>query len=243
MGLVTGISIAKSLELHLVRPLITRDEVLAGCAHAAAAHLAAVCVWPVHVATAAAALAGSDTRIRTAIGFPYGQDAPSTKLVACQRALADGAHEVAVMLDHSVLGEGAMVPPTSALEELDRLLEHAAWSSLTAARGRAELTIVLESMLLAPDVMAPLLARMHGSPAGFIQTGTGHQPRAVTEHDIRVLRDLAPPDVAIVAVGGIATLDDAEALIVAGAIRVGSGSATLILEQERRNRGVRPTAS
>lgn len=241
---MSGISIAKSLELHLVRPLITRDEVLAGCAQAAAAHLAAVCVWPTHVAAAAAALAGSDTRIRAAIGFPFGQDAPSTKLVACQRALADGAHEVAVMLDHSTLGStSGQAEPTAALEELDRLLEHAAWSSLTAARGRAELTIVLEAMLLAPEVMAPLLTHLHDSPVGFVQTGSGHQPRAVTEHDIRVLRDLAPADIAIVAVGGVATLTDAAALIVAGAIRVGSGSATLILEQERRSRGARPTAS
>ena len=239
---MSGISIAKSLELHLVRPLITREEVLAGCAQAAESHLAAVCVWPTHVAAAASALAGSDTRIRAAIGFPYGQDAPSTKLVACQRALADGAHEVAVMLDHSVLGS-PVDAATSAMEELERLLEHAAWSSLTASRGRAELTIVLEAMLLAPDVMAPLLSRMHDSPAGFIQTGTGHQPRAVTEQDIRALRELAPADIAIVAVGGVATLEDAESLIVAGAIRVGSGSATLILDQERRSRGARPTAT
>ena len=233
---MSGISIAKSLELHLLRPLITMDEVRIGCEQAALAHLAAVAVWPTHVALATEQLSGTDLRVRAAIGFPYGQEAAPVKLAGCDRALADGADELAVMLDHSSIAAGELAP---ARRELDSLLEHAWWSALTAARGRADLTVVLEATMLDIPALAPLLDGLHDSAAGFVQTGSGHQPRAVTEQHVRALRETLPPDVGIVAVGGVAELRDAEALVVAGAVRVGSGSAVAILEQERHARHAR----
>lgn len=234
---MSGISIAKSLELHLLQPLITRDEVRAGCERARDSHLATVCVWPVHVPLAASVLGGTDTRVRAAIGFPFGQESPDVKLAACDRALTDGAGELAVMLDHSALGAGGDAAATRA--ELDRVLGHAWWSALNSARGRAELTVVLETTMLDLEVVRPVLDRLHESPAGFLQTGSGHQPRAVTEQHVRSLREQLPADIAIVAVGGIATYDDAQALVAAGAVRVGSSSAVTIIDQERHAREVR----
>lgn len=236
---MSGISLAKSLELHLLQPLVTRAEVTAGCERAGAAHLASVCVWPAHVRLAAEVLAGSDTRVRAAIGFPYGQDTAEGKLAACDRALQDGAHELAVMLDHSALGPDG--DPLAVREELDRILGHAWWSALNAARGRAELTLVLETTMLDLEPLRQVFERLHDSPAGFIQTGSGHQPRAVTEQHVRGLREHLPPDIAIVAVGGVATLEDATELVAAGAVRVGSGSAAAIIDAERHAREVRHT--
>jgi deoxyribose-phosphate aldolase len=229
---MSGISVAKSLELHLLQPLVTREEVRAGCARAAEQHLAAVCVWPVHVPLAAAQLAGSDTRVRAAIGFPFGQDSIDVRVAACDRAISDGAHELAVMFDHSLLGSPGDEQALAA--ELDRILGHAWWSSINSARGRAQLTVVLETTMLDLDAIAPVLARLHDSPAGFLQTGTGHQPRAVSEQHVRALRELLPSDIAIIAVGGISTLDDVEAMLAAGAVRVGSSTAAAIAEQERQ---------
>ena len=234
---MSGISLAKSLELHLLQPLVTRTEVCAGCERAASVHLASVCVWPAHVGLAADTLRDSDTRVRAAIGFPYGQETAATKLAACDRALADGADELAVMLDHSALGPGG--DPLAVRQELDRVLGHAWWSALNVARGRAELTLVLETTMLDLDQLAPVFERLHDSPAGFVQTGSGHQPRAVTESHVRSLREHLPPDIAIVAVGAVATLEDATDLVTAGAVRVGSGSAVAIIDAERHAREVR----
>jgi deoxyribose-phosphate aldolase len=233
---VSGISVAKSLEALLLHPLVTREEVRAGCRRAAGAHLAAVCVWPVHVAVAAQELAGSDTRVRAAIGFPYGQDTVDVRVAACDRAIVDGADQLAVMLDQSRLADASGVDGLVA--ELDRLLGHAWWSSLSSARGRGELTVVLETMMHDLPALRPVLQRLHESPAGFVQTGSGHQPRAVTEHHVRELREQLPSDIAIVAVGGVATLADTEALLAAGAVRVGSSSASAIVETERHVREV-----
>lgn len=231
---VSGISIAKSLELQLLRPLVTRAEVQAGCRQAAEAHLAAVCVWPAHVALAREVLAGTDTRIRAAIGFPFGMEAGTVKLAACDRALADGADELAIMLDHSPFADGG--DPGAAIAELQLLLAHAGWATLRGSRGGGELTIVVEVAMVELDVLAPVLAALHESPAGFLQTGTGHQSHAVTERELRELRDPLPADIGIIAVGGVASLEDASDLLAAGAVRVGSGAALAILDQERRAR-------
>lgn len=226
------------MELHLLQPLITHEQVRAGCQRAANAHLASVCVWPAHVSIAAVALAGSDTRVRAAIGFPYGQDTIDVRIAACDRALGDGAHELAVMLDHSLL-DSEDGSARGVMQELDRLLGHAWWSSLNSVRGRAELTIVLETTMLDVEALAGVLQRLHESPAGFLQTGSGHQPRAITERHVRMLREQLPNDIAIIAVGGIATLEDATAILAAGAVRVGSGAAAGIVDEERHERQVR----
>lgn len=236
---MSGISIAKSLELHLVGSLVTREQVRVGCERAGEAHLASVCVWPAHAALAAEVLAGSDTRVRAAIGFPYGQDTVELKLAACDRALADGAHELAIMLDHSVLDGIASGAADAMRDELERVLQHSWWAGINAARGRAQVTIVLETTMLDLPAVAPVFAALADSPAGFLQTGAGHQPRAISPEHVRALREVLPADVAVVAMGGIATLEDANAMLTAGAVRVASGAAAAIAEQERLERSAR----
>src|SRR3989338_1211709 len=103
---MSGLSIAKSLELSLLRPTVTHEDVRAGCSLALEHHLAAACVYPVHVALAAELLAGTATRVCAAIGFPFGQDTIPGKLVAIEQAQSDGADEMAVMLDHSSIASG-----------------------------------------------------------------------------------------------------------------------------------------
>ena len=231
---MSGISLAKSLELNLAQPFVTADEVTLASQRAADNHLACVIVWPAHVALVARALEGSDTRVRAAIGFPHGYDVVDVKIAACDRAIADGAHEVAIMLDHTSLGHGGDSAPARA--ELDRLLGHAWWRSIASARGRAEATIVLETMSVDPYVLSSVLPHLASTVAGFVQTGSGTSGIGVTDEHVRHLRELLPDDIAIIAAGGAGDIDDAHALINAGAVRLASTSALTILEQERHAR-------
>lgn len=236
---VTTTSIAKSLELQLLRTGITHEEVGAGCARAAAAHLAAVCVHPVHVGRARAALRASDTRVCAAIGFPGGQDVVETRRDAATRAAREGAHELAIMLDHSVLRAGDAV---AIVEELAVLLGAVSRQALESGRASGHVTIVVETMLIDLVTLAPLFEQLHESPAGFVQTSTGAQPRQLTEEHVRRLRQALPSDIGIKAVGGISDHGHAVDLIAAGAARVGTGSAIAIVEQERQHRQVASTS-
>lgn len=233
---MSGLSIAKSLELSLLGPNVTCADVASGCELAAAHHLAATCVYPVHVRHAVGVLAGADTRVCAAIGFPLGHETIDTRLHAIEQALADGAHEVAVMLNHSAIVGGEI---DEVCREVDRICAATFRESLTSTRGRGHLTLVVESTLYDCESLAPLWARMHDTSVGFLQTASGYLPRAVTEDHVQALRELLPADVAIKAVGAVGTLDDALGLLAAGAVRIGSGSAVVIAQQEREARQVR----
>lgn len=232
---MSGLSIAKSLELQLLRPAITRDDVASGVADAVAHHLASACVFPVHVAAAAREAAGSDTRLVAVIGYPCGQDTVRTRLASAEQARIDGADEVAVVLDHSLLVAGDV---DEARRELDAIVSSEYWSSLISTRGHGQLTIVAETGELACSRLAPLWQDMHDTVVGFVQTSSGSQARAVTADHVRELRDLLPAGVAIKAVGGVATLVDALALLNAGAVRIGTGSAIAIACEEQEERSM-----
>ena len=233
---MTGLSIAKSLELHLLQPLATRDDVAAGCERARELHLAAVVVAPSHVRVAVETCRDSDVRVCAAIGFPSGHDVIETKLRAVEIAASHGADEISVVLDQSLLAGGDI---SAARRELAALLASSYWSSLTSTRGTGLLTMVVESQLIDLRQLEPLLADLADSPAQFVQSATGSQPRLETDDHIRALRAVTPPDIGIKAVGGIVSCADANSLINAGATRVGSSAATAIAAEEHALRHVR----
>jgi deoxyribose-phosphate aldolase len=233
---MSGLSIAKSLEHSLLRPTITHDDVRASCTLALEHHLAAVCVYPVHVELAAGMLAGTATRVCAAIGFPFGQETLPGKLVAVEQAQSDGADEMAVMLDHSTIASGDI---KESCHELERILSSMYWDSLITTKGRTQLTVVVETMLVDGSQLKPLWKMLGEGPAGFLQTSSGYQSRAVTEDHIQRLRTMLPEDVGIKAVGDVSTLDDARSLLTAGAVRVGTASAVAIAYEERRARDTR----
>lgn len=227
---VSGLSIAKSLELHLMHPGLTSDDVVAGCSRAADLHLASVLVAPVHVAAAARELAGRDTRVCAAIGFPWGSELRATRLHALDQARSSGADSMTIAVDHSLMIAGDV---RQATDELVVMLEHVSWASLVSTRGHGTITIAAETMRIDCPLFASWFAACAESPAALLQTSTGFDQDPITEDHIRLIRDLLPSDLGITAVGHIATLDDAAGLINAGATRIGTRSALAIAERER----------
>lgn len=228
---MAGISVAKSLELVLLRSSVTDDEVVAACQAAAEMHLACISVFPVHVRLAARELTGCDTRVSAAISIPFGHETTAAKLVALDQARSDGADEVAVALDHHALVSGAM---DRVKGELDHLEAGLARSLLNLGRsGGEDFTVIIESMHYSPATIAAIGAELEHRSVGFVQTSSGFQTRAVTEDHIRLLRDNLPQDVSIKAVGGVGDLAHAQVLMNAGAVRIGTQGAVSIAHQEQ----------
>ncbi len=227
---MSGISICKSLELHLVQPGLVRSDIVDACQQASAAHLASVTVLPVHVNTAAAACAGRDTRVTALIGYPWGQETLSTRLHAIEQARVAGADSVAITLDRSLLTTTDLA---AAQRELATILEQTGWSSLVNTKGQGTVTIVTETMQLDPVVLEAVCDVLDATSASFLQTSSGSSAAAVTEDHIRMLRGMVPADVGIIATGGVGTLEAAVGLINAGAVRIGSRSALAIAKREQ----------
>lgn len=197
----------------------TPERVVELCSRAIAHGTAAVCVWPDFVATARTALAGTAVKIATVVNFPDGDERPFAVGVLTERALADGADEIDVVLPYRAWLGG---DTARAAAVLDRVRE--------VASPPSRVKVILETGAL-PDrdavSRAAELAVAHG--ADFVKTSTGKIPVSATleaaEAILAVLRR-ADRDVGIKPSGGIGTLDTAAAYLELADGVMGSGWAT-----------------
>ena len=132
--------------------------------------VAAVCVYPDLVATAAAALRGSAVKVASvATAFPSGRSSPEVKTAEAAFAVAAGAAEVDMVLDRGAFLAGDLL---KVYEEIAAVKE---------ACGTARLKVILETGELATydNVRrASWLAMLAG--ADFIKTSTGKVSPAAT---------------------------------------------------------------
>jgi deoxyribose-phosphate aldolase len=186
------------------------------CDRALRAGTAAVCVWPDFVAQAAARLDGHPITVATVVNFPTGDERPFATGVLTERALADGADEVDVVLPYRWFADG------------DRVRSDAVLSTVRAAtEGRALMKVILETGEL---VEAPLIAAAarfaieHG--ADFIKTSTGKSKVSATPEAARIMLDAiaeAGRTVGLKPSGGISSAADAGAYLALAESVMGAG--------------------
>ena len=214
-----GDRLRAALESTALGPAVPSGAVDDLCTHAVGEGLRAVCVPPAWVARAAAAVEGSDVRVVTVAGFPFG-DAPPPVLAAQARTAREaGAHEVDVVFPLHCVLSGDWTRAGAALDAFEDgldglphkvILETAAWDEGTLER------------LLA-------YVRSRGTPT--VKTSTGYHPAGgATVEVVRTLRDRLPSGVRIKAAGGIRDRGSALALLDAGADFLGTSSAARILD-------------
>ncbi len=167
---------------------------------------AAVCVWPDFVASAVAGLAGTHVEIATVVNFPTGNERVFSVVTQTERALADGATEIDLVLPYRSFVAGDTAHATSMVRAVR-----------SATAGRARLKVILETGEL-PDTdtirSAAELAVDEG--ADFIKTSTGKSPvSATTDAATTMLQVIAGAGrpVGIKPSGGISTADDADRYI------------------------------
>src|SRR5829696_3505252 len=92
-------AIAKRIDHSLLGPTLTDSELDMGCRLAAEYRVASVCIKPYAVARAAEILGGSGVFVGTTIGFPHGGHATAVKIFESERAIADGATELDMVIN------------------------------------------------------------------------------------------------------------------------------------------------
>src|SRR4030067_94137 len=85
----------------------------------------------------------------------------------------------------------------------------------------ALLKVIIEASLLTDEekVVACQLAKVAG--AGFVKNSTGLGPGGARAEDVALMRRVVGPTIGVRAAGGIRSLADAQAMIAAGASRIG----------------------
>ncbi len=226
-------SLAAHIDHTLLRPDATRAEISTLCAEARQFGFATVCVPPFFVRQAAAELTGTAVGICTVIGFPLGYAMPTVKAIEAERALHDGATELDMVLNVAAFKSG---------EEAACAEEMAALATICHEAGTI-LKVIIETALLteAEIIRAGQMAAAAG--ADFVKTSTGFASRGASVDDIRILRAYLPAQTRIKASGGIRTRAQAEALLAAGADRLGCSASVAIVTSPSESPLAAPDAS
>jgi deoxyribose-phosphate aldolase len=164
-------------------------------------------------------LEGSEVKVCTVIGFPLGATTPETKAFETKDAIANGAHEVDMVINIGALKD-----------KDDELVERDIRAVVAASTGKALSKVIIETSLLTDEekVRACELAVKAGTD--YVKTSTGFSTGGATVEDIALMRKTVGPDIGVKASGGVRNTSDAQNVIEAGATRIGASAGVSIVK-------------
>ncbi len=209
--------IARMIDHTLLAPNASSEDIRSLCREAAENDFASVCIQPCYVPLAAECLKGSTAKVCTVIGFPLGVNCTEIKAAEAAKAVADGADEVDMVLNRSLVADGRWAEVQKDIEAV-----------VAAAKGRL-VKVILEATELQPDVLAEAAKTAVAAGADFVKTSTGFVGGGARVEDIRIMKEAVGDRAQIKASGGIHSYDEAMAMIAAGATRIGASAGLAIL--------------
>jgi deoxyribose-phosphate aldolase len=212
--------LAKYIEHTVLRPDTTLADVRRVCEEAKKYGFAGVCVPPLYVRDARRVL-GEDTRVRvvTVVGFPMGYSAIPAKSEEIKRALEEGADDIDAVINLSAVKSDNWNHVAHDIDSVARA---------THMRGRT-LKLILECGFLTPAEIGKICELAAEARVTWLKTSTGFHGYPATPEMVRQLKAAISNGIKIKASGGIRTAQDAQALIEAGAERLGTSASLEII--------------
>ena len=225
--------IARTIDHTLLKADATRAQIETLCAEAVQHGFATVCVNPAWVPLCAGLLRGSlapgihaelgETGVCTVVGFPLGATLPEVKAYEASRVVAEGASEVDMVLNIGALKSGDY-----------RLCERDVRAVVEAShRGGAIVKVIIEAALLTDDEKVKACVVSKSGGAEFVKTSTGFGPGGATAADVALMRRVVGPGMGVKAAGGVRDLKSAQAMLEAGADRIGASVGLKIVQESQ----------
>ncbi|MDY5441077.1 MAG: deoxyribose-phosphate aldolase [Candidatus Enteromonas sp.] len=210
----------KLFDHTLLKAEATTAEVKALCDEAKKFDFASVCVNPCFVAFAVNELHGTDVKVCTVIGFPLGANTTQAKVIEAVVAVDEGAEEIDMVVNLGKVKEGDYEYIKNEVEAVKRNSRNAL------------LKVILEtSALTDEEIVLSCKACVEGG-ADFVKTSTGfHKTGGASVHAVEIMRKTVGDDIGVKASGGIHTLEEARAMVKAGANRIGCSASVAIMEE------------
>lgn len=218
---------AALIDQSLLKPEATEDEVRRLCEEAAQYRFASVCVNPAWVHTAACHLRGTGVPVCAVVGFPLGATMPDVKAYEARRAIMDGAREVDMVANIGALKSGD-----------DCLVEHDIRSVVQVAHEYGvTCKVIIETALLTDEEKVRACQAAKKAGADFVKTSTGFSKGGATVADVALMRRVVGSELGVKASGGVKSIEDARAMVEAGATRIGASVGVKIAQEAE---GIRP---
>jgi len=228
-------ALAKMIDHSLLRPDATEEEIIRHCEESKEYHFACVMVMPAWLGTAKKRLRDSDVKLGTVIAFPFGMISTCCKVFEARYAIGMGASELDVVVNLGALKSGNH---TQVHRDLEEVVTVAKLAGLTEDGEDVLTKVILEVGLTTREEQEKVCRIAEEVRADFVKTCTGLGPRPVTVEDVRHLRHCLSREMGIKASGGIRTVEQATALINAGANRIGTSTGTAIVDSYKEYQAI-----
>jgi deoxyribose-phosphate aldolase len=222
--------VAGLIDHTLLKPDATRADIETLCREALEFGFATVCVNPTWVALCARLLgrASGDRRVGvcSVVGFPLGATSCDVKHYETRRAIFDGASEIDMVINVGALKSGDV-----------RLVARDIESVTAPCREAGVLSkVIIEAALLTDEEKATACTLAKAAGADFVKTSTGFGPGGATAADVALMRRVVGEEMGVKAAGGVRDLGALNAMVAAGATRVGASAGVRIVQESRGHR-------
>jgi deoxyribose-phosphate aldolase len=216
-------SVGRYIDHTILKQTCSEQDIQAVCDEARQFQFKAVCIPPYWIPRARQILHGSNVQIATVIGFPFGYSAISAKAEEIKQAIKEGVHEVDIVANICAIKSGNY--DYVRREIIDLLAVIRAHSGIICK-------VIIESGVLTKDEIIECCKIYDAAGIDYLKTSTGFAPKGATVEDVQLFRQYLSKNVQIKASGGIRSYHDAEAMIAAGATRLGCSASVTIAREE-----------
>jgi deoxyribose-phosphate aldolase len=215
--------VASLIDHTLLKADATRPEIETLCREAAEFGFATVCVNPCWVALASRLLKASRSSVCSVVGFPLGATTPDVKHYETRRAIFDGAAEVDTVINIGALKSGDL-----------HLVERDIEAVTTPCREAGVVSkVIIEAAYLTDEEKITATTIVKAAGADFVKTSTGFGPGGATIADVALLRRVVGAGMGVKAAGGVKDFAALDAMVRAGATRIGASAGVRIVQQAR----------
>lgn len=217
--------LASYIDHTLLKPDATRAQLEQLCTEAAEHQFSTVCVNSSRVELAYSLLEDSDVQVCTVVGFPLGAMDADAKRYETEVAVDLGASEIDMVMNVGRFKDG----------EHDYIVREI--RDVVEAADDRVVKVILETCLLTNDEIAQACKLVTQAQAHFVKTSTGFGNAGATLEHVRLMRETVGQFAGVKAAGGVRNGNDAQAMIEAGATRIGTSNGVAIVSGESANSG------
>ncbi len=210
--------IGRYIDHTLLKADATRDAVARICDEARRYHFKSVCVNSVHVEHVSKLLEGSGVLTCCVVGFPLGAMATAAKAFEAEYCVKHGASEIDMVINIGAAKEGDWAVVEDDIRAVVR------------SSGTAAVKVIIETCLLTDEEKIEACRCAMRAGAAYVKTSTGFSTGGATVADVALMRSTVGSSVGVKASGGVRTPADADAMIAAGASRLGTSNGVKLIE-------------
>lgn len=223
---MTDWNLPELIDHTVLRPEATKMDILRLCQEAKELGFTVIFVPPCYVNEAVSAVGGTAIRVGIPIGFPLGGHTTQAKVAEATEAVACGARVLDMVINVSRLKSG------------DRDYVRQDIAEVVRATPNVEHKVILETCYLTKQEKITACQLVVEAGADYVKTSTGFGAAGATVEDVQLMKNAVAGKAKVKASGGIRDWKTAQAMLEAGADRIGTSASLKILEEWKVGRRV-----